>query len=247
MRASDLLTETLKRELKARGLTYAGLADRLGLSEASVKRMFSNRNFDLKRLDAVLAALEIDFAQLAAGLRRDERLISGLAWSQEEEIVADPLLFTVAVCALHLMDFGQITRIYRISDAQCVACLARLDRIGFLRLLPNNRWRLLVSRTFQWIPDGPIARYFRSQAQDFFDWRFDGPGEAMQVLNVRVSEEARVALLARLQQVLREYSDQHNADARLPLARRHPMSVLVAARPWEPRFMAGLRRETPSP
>ena len=44
------LVEALKRVLKAQGLTYAMLAERIGMSEASVKRMFSDQSIRLERL-----------------------------------------------------------------------------------------------------------------------------------------------------------------------------------------------------
>ena len=44
------LVEALKRVLKAQGLTYANLAERIGMSEASVKRMFSEQSIRLERL-----------------------------------------------------------------------------------------------------------------------------------------------------------------------------------------------------
>ena len=44
------LIETLKKLVKARGLTYADVAARVGLSEASVKRLFSRGSFTLARL-----------------------------------------------------------------------------------------------------------------------------------------------------------------------------------------------------
>ena len=47
--ASQLSGEALKRELRVRGITYASLAPQLQLSEASVKRMFSRRDFTLRR------------------------------------------------------------------------------------------------------------------------------------------------------------------------------------------------------
>ena len=47
------LVDTLKRILKGRGITYATVAAGLGLSEASVKRMFSRRDFTLQRLEDV--------------------------------------------------------------------------------------------------------------------------------------------------------------------------------------------------
>jgi transcriptional regulator with XRE-family HTH domain len=61
------LVDSLKRELKARGITYADLASRIKMSEASVKRMFSQKNFTLQRLDEVLQAAGIEFSELTSG------------------------------------------------------------------------------------------------------------------------------------------------------------------------------------
>jgi predicted XRE-type DNA-binding protein len=44
------LLVTLKRQIKARGLTYRDVAAALKLSEPSVKRLFSTGNLSLERL-----------------------------------------------------------------------------------------------------------------------------------------------------------------------------------------------------
>ncbi|MGH8806290.1 MAG: helix-turn-helix domain-containing protein, partial [Noviherbaspirillum sp.] len=72
------LVDSLKRELKARGITYADLAARINMSEASVKRMFSQKNFTLQRLDDILQATQIDFRDVASITHDDSRLISEL-------------------------------------------------------------------------------------------------------------------------------------------------------------------------
>ena len=53
MTTSSRIIDTLKRQLKVRGITYRGLAERLQLSESAVKHMFSTGNFSLRRLDDV--------------------------------------------------------------------------------------------------------------------------------------------------------------------------------------------------
>jgi hypothetical protein len=151
-------------------------------------------------------------------------------------------LFTVAVCALHQLEFHQIITIYRISPAAAVRALLQLDRMGFLNLHPNNVYTLRLSRTFRWLRNGPIVRHFRAHAGDFLDHAFDGPGECIGVINVRLSNERRLALMRRVEELAREYSESHAADAPLALVKRHPMSLLVAVRSWEPGFMRTLRR-----
>jgi len=59
------IVETLKKVLKARGMTYADLAQALRVSTPTVKRQFSQRTFTLERLEEVLRVLELDFYELA--------------------------------------------------------------------------------------------------------------------------------------------------------------------------------------
>jgi transcriptional regulator with XRE-family HTH domain len=238
------VTDALKRQLKAQDITYAELAQRIGMSEASVKRMFSLKNFTLHRLDQILTAIGIDFQDLAHVARERQKLISSLTFEQEEEIIGDIRLFVIAVSALNLRPFEQIVGMYDISEAEAVSYLLRLDRIGFLQLLPNNRVKLLVSRTFAWIPNGPIQNYFRKTAYgDYLDSRFDGEMEMMRVVNVMLSKQSSAVLLERLKQLADDFSQQHQDDARLPPAERFPISLMLAARPWMPKeFKALLRR-----
>jgi transcriptional regulator with XRE-family HTH domain len=243
MAHSGALVDVLKRELKARGVTYAQVARKLGLSEASVKRMFSRKDFSLKRLDQVCQLASAEFSDLARALYQEESLVSQLTYEQEKDIVADRKLFLAAVCVLNHVGFDQITSIYDVSKAECVQLLARLDRLGFIQLQPNNRIRLLVSRNFAWLPDGPIQRFFNQQAHtEYFGSRFDRPDEFMVVVNGMLSRNSSAAVVTRLKRAAREFTELQNQDARLPLTERSAMSLLVAIRHWELAAFAELRR-----
>jgi DNA-binding Xre family transcriptional regulator len=244
---TTFLFEALKAHLRSRSLTYAELASGLGVSEGTVKRIFSRKRCSTAQLDDICAFLQLELPDLVRTLPRPRRLLERLTWEQEEEVTGDTLLFVVAVCALHLLRVDEMLQYYEMSEAECVSKLLALERIGFLELHPGNRYRLLVARTFRWIPDGPIARLAKREMTDFFDHSFDQPGELLQVLNVRVSDASRTSLLSRLQQVAEAYNEQHVADAGLPLAERHPVSVWLAVRAWEPRMFKALRRKGSGP
>jgi len=239
------LVDSLKRELKARGITYADLAARIKMSEASVKRMFSQKNFTLQRLDQVLQAAGIEFGDLTSAAHQDSQLISQLTYEQEREIIGNPKIFVVAVSVLNLITVEQIIGVYDMSAAEVVKHLIRLDKIGFLQLQPNNRVKLLVSRTFHWIPNGPIQNHFRELAyRDYLNSKFDGEDEIMQLVNVMLSKQSTAALLSRLKQVAREFSQLHQDEMKLPYDDKTPISILVAARPWMPEsFKALVRKE----
>jgi transcriptional regulator with XRE-family HTH domain len=244
MPKATTLVDSLKRELKARNITYADLATRISMSEASVKRMFSQKNFTLQRLDDILQATEISLRDLALN-SGEESLISELTFEQEKEIINDPKEFLVAVSVLNLLTVEQMIKIYELTEVEVIKYLLRLDKIGFLELLPNNRVKLLVSRTFRWIPNGPIQNDFRDQAYaEYLSCDFNGDHELMRLINVMLSKQSVNALLNRLKQVAREFSEQHQEDAKLPFEEKHRMSFMLAARPWLPQqFKALVRKE----
>jgi len=247
MAHSGALVEVLKRELRTRGVTYAQVARKLGLSEASVKRMFSRKDFTLKRLDQVCQLTNADFSDLARTLNREETLIAQLTHEQEKEIASSIKLFLVAVCALNHVTLELIVEIYDISQAECIQLLLKLDHIGFIRLQPNNRIKLLVSRDFAWLPDGPIQRFFKQHAHgDFVRSSFDRPDEHFVAVNGMLSSNSRATIVARLKRIAREFSELHNDDVRLPPSQRLNMTMLVAIRHWELQAFTELRRRKPT-
>ena len=64
MSTTQDLVNALKSELRAAGVTYADLADALGMSESSVKRVFAKADMPLSRVDEMLRVLKMDFVEL---------------------------------------------------------------------------------------------------------------------------------------------------------------------------------------
>ena len=133
------------------------------------------------------------------------------------------------------------------TRSQVQTLLKRLDDIGFLEVQASDRYRLLVASSFGWISGGPIMRMVQSVSDDFFNDAFEGEGEILRIMNMRVSRKAQEQLKSRLEQIALEYEDQARADAHLPLEDRPPLSVCIAVRTWIPKFMRDLYRLEASP
>lgn len=245
MSLTNALIDVLKRELKARGITYADVAARIGLSEASVKRMFSTRDFMLSRLDAICEFAGIELADLARGVAARDTLLHRLTQAQEQELVSDVRLLAVAVACIHHLDYRQILDAYEFTAAELVGLLTRLDRLKLIELKPNNVIRPLIARAFSWLPQGPIQRYFYARAQaDFFNSTFDAPGEALVFASGRLSAASAARLAERLKRVVQAFRAAHVEDLALPMDERPAMSVLVAMREWEFAELSKLGRKT---
>ena len=246
MARTAALIDALKGELRARSITYAALAKHLAMSEVTVKRMFSQKEFTLSRLDRICEFAGIEFSDLARSLAAQDAVISRLSYEQEKEFVDNPALMLVALCTLNHWRFDEIVSLHDLAPAECIRLLVRLDRLKFIELLPNNRVRLLVSRAFSWIPDGPIQRLFKERLlADFFRSRFDREHELLLLVNGALSRPSLSALLARLRKTAAEFSAMRGDDAALPSAERTPITLLLAVRPWGPEFLRKYRRAGP--
>ncbi|MEM1111933.1 MAG: helix-turn-helix transcriptional regulator [Pseudomonadota bacterium] len=238
------LVATLKQELKARGLTYADVAQGLALSESSVKRQFAESRFTLSRLEQVCELIGLDISDLVQKMEAGRKRISTLTEAQEKEIAGDPKMLLAAICVLNGWLFDEIIATYSVSEHEGIQLMARLDRLGVIELLPLNRYRLIVASDFRWLPGGPIQQFFQREVQpDFLKSRFQGAGEKLLFRNGMLSRGANAEMARRMERLIADFNELHVEDAALPLEERFGTSLLVAMRPWEFGFFNELRRE----
>jgi transcriptional regulator with XRE-family HTH domain len=228
------LVAALKTELKAAGITYAELAEHLGMAESSIKRMFSREgDMPLSRIDEVLRLLKMDFAELARHVADAQPLRSALSAEQEAAVVADRRLMLLAICCLSQWTFEQMVSTYTFSDAECLKYLLQLDKLGIIELRPLNRYRLKVAKGFQWRPHGPVMQYFREHvAADYYSGGFDGEGETLMLVHGQIGRSLAANFVERLQRVGQDFAQQHLADQKLPADQRRPYTLVVGMRSW---------------
>jgi len=228
------LIKSLKSALKAKGKTYADVAIALGLTEASVKRLFSQQSFSLSRLDQVCQMLEIEISDLVQLMNEQQQRLQQLSVEQEMELTSNVTLTLVAVCVLNRWTMEDILSYYNISKSECVQHLARLDRLKLIELLPNNRIRLLVAPNFSWRENGPIQSFFQKKiSQEFFNTRFSRDDECLIVLNGMFSSQSNAEIQSKLKRLAREFDSINNDDATLELAQRTGTTLVLAMRDWQ--------------
>ena len=150
MAQTNLLIDTLKLSLKAHGKTYVDVSKHLNLSEASVKRLFSERSFSLQRLDEVCQMMNMEITDLVQLMNENNTVhVSGLSEEQEKEIANDLGLLLVTVCVLNRWAMQDIIDYFRLSESECIGYLAKLDKLKLIELLPKNKVKLLVTANFK--------------------------------------------------------------------------------------------------
>lgn len=235
------LISTLKRVLKTRGVTYADLAGKIALSEASVKRLFSQGTFTLERLEQVCAALDIDVFELAKLARGEQSKAEQLSVKQEQALAKDRVLLGVFYLAYNGWQIDDIVAQYDLTRPQVFSMLRKLDTIGVLDLLAGDVVRVKLARNLRLRRRGPIeTAYGRAVVGEFLSPEFDRVGGTFRFEFRELSTASFAVLRRKLERVADEVHELAELDSMLPSSERQTVGVAVGIRPWKVSMVSGL-------
>lgn len=234
MSQTGQLIDALKKCLKSRGITYRELAAALNLSEATVKRNFSEQTFSLSRLEAACRYLELTIYDLAKMTRMQaDDVPRELSESQEASLARDPILLTYFYLLITGWSAPRIAGRFGLDRQRNVALLKRLETLKLIELKPRNRVRLLTGRRINWRRGGPVRRLYEARVKaEFLHGRFDGPDEILRLESGELSEGSIRLLRRRIEQLAREFDEYAELDLAEPPQRKQAFALLLACRPW---------------
>jgi len=232
MAERNLIVQELKRALRERGLTYAAVAEKLGLSLATVKRLFSSGDFSLERVDRICELLGLGWREVLERAHEHAAPVNQLTLTQEQEIVADPKLLFVTWLVLNRTPFEEILASYRFTKSELLRLFIRLDRLKVIELQPGNRVRLLVSRRFSWRAAGPVQRYVHQRLlREFLTSSFSAADEEFLFYGGPMSDAALAQIKRTLRTASHECMQIFERDRSAPQHRKGG-AFLLAVRPW---------------
>lgn len=158
---SDLpfrLFGVLKQMLRAKGISYRELADQMGLSEPTIKRLFQERDCKLSRLLEVCDALGVSLADLMKLEEQVQVEPTLLPLELEEALAQHPGLMSFFLLLVTDFDVDTIAEHNQLSEVDCYRYLRELEKLELVRLGPQKQVRLLVSKPIRWRSDGPLQQ-----------------------------------------------------------------------------------------
>jgi transcriptional regulator with XRE-family HTH domain len=242
---ANRIVESLKRLLKSRGVTYAVLGKRIGLSEPSVKRIFSRSTLTLARLQQICQALDASIHEIARLATEQSAEVSEvLTWDQEAALAEDPKL----LACLYLLTNGRTARELGneldAEEKQIRRWFARLHSLGLIELRANLRARVRTTSAITWRRDGPIRKLYEAQVRDeFLHSAFTDRAEALHFRTAELSEASHKVLLRKLERLANEFRDLAELDRSLPSRDKRSIGVLLASRPWVFSMFQGLSKQ----
>ncbi len=245
MATTTNLLDALKDAFRSKGITYKDAAKALELSEVSIKRIFSEKNCSLIRLEKLCELAEIDFATLLEIAESKQQQLTKLTLEQEKLLVSDTRLLVVAVCIINYWSFAEILDKYQFTEAELTGAFTTLDKLGIIELLPANRYRLKISRRFRWQTRGPIQNFFvESVLQTYLHTDFQDKGNHFHFTWGMLSKESAKELNRKIHRVVDEYMNIVAQDVRIPVENKLTSSLLIMFREdWEPQGFKALWKD----
>jgi hypothetical protein len=197
----------------------------------------------IDRLVQISNIVGFTLAELSKLADVEQPRLNTLTEKQESEVVSDSKLLIVAVCALNHWTMEEITELYNITKPECIKYLLKLSSLRIIDLLPNNRIRIIVARDFDWLPFGPIRRYFIEHGmQDFLTSDFSVEGETMTFVHGMFTDQALAQIQDEMRRIRKKFAELHEESLAAPLSKRSGVGFLMALRGWEPIVFKKLRR-----
>lgn len=241
---TQALLKTLKKALKAQGITYKKVAEQVHLSEASVKRLFSQNDMSLKRIEQISNLAGYTLLDLLGLMQEEKEYITMLTPEQEESLLQDPLLLLMTFLLVNHWKLNEIVDHYEISTHRLTNILAKLDKLRLIELLPNNRIKLLTARNFAWRKRGPVQTFIQQQVlTDFLKSKFDQSEQHLRFIGGLLSESSHQKAKDLIEQFIKSFDHLVASDIKLPLASKKGYGCVIAYREWEFSSFRQLRRK----
>lgn len=204
----------LKKQLKAKKVSYGELALRLEMSEANVKRIFSEEACSLARLSQICDAIQITLAELMRSVE-DIEPESFTLTKEAQAFFAENMDYFVF---FRQLEDGQGLKLIQekndLSPKEISRYLKKIEELGLIERHPGDRIKLVHSGYLHLSKDSLfMRRYFQRWVPHFFE-KVMAPSEKhfAKIFSTGLSEKNRKELIRDLEALADKYRERGYFD-----------------------------------
>lgn len=209
------ITAALKSALKSKGVTYKEVAERLDLSEKTIKRLFRDKDCSLSRLNEICDLIDLSLYDLLDFAKNYNEPLAKLSYQQQVYLGANPYHFNFLILLTTDHSIAQIQQTYELSEMSVFRYLRDLDGEGLIELGANNEFKLLIQGKLLMQLHGPVHRNILEKNVQFLNYVVQHDGEKGTQFSSAfrfMSEHTLQALNQDLSNLSREYRKQSYQD-----------------------------------
>jgi transcriptional regulator with XRE-family HTH domain len=159
----------LKQVLKAQGLRYKDLAEKMNTSEPTIKRLFAEQDCKLSRLMDVCEAVGISFTELVELAAQQTICPTQLSLETEQVLASKPGLMSFFMLLVSEFDIDFIIERNQLTQQDGYLYLRELEKLELLRLRQDDSYYFLINRPILWRLDGPLHSVLVKVNQGFIE------------------------------------------------------------------------------
>lgn len=227
MEAINIIS-ALKTELRRKEITYSMVAEKLDLSEATIKRSFALGRFDLERIIEICSSFNLSFAKI---VQASEKKTESYTYTKKEEIFFknNPKYLAFFDLLIRGKSVSDIMKSHKIPKKTLYVYLKKLDALGLIQWNPKDKISFPKGKDIKWNKDGILRTYFLDKAIAEFVSPFQKSqlSDDFQFISVKLSKKNIQKIQKRINELSEDISLLSNDDS------GEECGVFLALRSWK--------------
>jgi len=219
------------------------VAEALGVSESSVKRLLGSKKIGLDRIEKICEATGISFSEVCKLAEwQDEDPFLTLTFEQEKTLSESPRLLHYFTLLTDGYKPQQIEKEFQISPAESKKFLFTLDKCNLIELHPKDKVKLIKNGLFRFRREGPVGKMVFQQLKEGYLYSdFKAADEFLRFGMRRLSGAALGKLKLKIEKIFLELEEEAHYEMQIE-SNEKEYGVLFAFRPWHYSIMNVLKK-----
>lgn len=154
------IQNAIKHLMKTKRFSYIDLGNRIGASQATIKRRLNGEDISIEQLQELALALESNFYELIEISKEQDNQTYEFTQKQEDLLAKDSKHMMVFRQLLMKKTFKEVCTALTLTDGALRKILRQLEECDLIKLMPMDRIVLLANFPFKWIPNGPLEKTY---------------------------------------------------------------------------------------
>jgi transcriptional regulator with XRE-family HTH domain len=241
----DQFLEALKKALKRKNIVYKDIAQKLNLSESSVKRILSSKSLTLERLEEICKLYDLQLSEIIA-LTDFEKDTNDFFYTdeQEKELAANPKLFQIHLLLDEGFTYQKILKDFVINENELQKLLLSLDKLNLIELHTKNRIRIPYKGSKRFKKEGAMGKLiFEQTRSNFLQSQFKLPNEFVRFQMGHMTPQTLAKIKTKVDKFLIEISEDFSYESE-DNPEAETLGILVAMRPWQYAYMDSIKKHS---
>lgn len=228
----------IKKRLKMKKWNYQKLADKLDVSEATVKRWLSQSDISVSRLSQIGKALDFSLLEINQAEFTGSAQFTYYNLVQENFLSRNPIAFYIFIKLAFGFSIKQIMSLTGMSEHELRQQLVELEKLKLLELWPGDKIRIKLRGPYRIRSESPFAKKINQQLKEVilrhFDRKFDDRVESpvfpsctmFRPTEIHLSQKSAHQLSLDLTNLFIKYAQLSASEAKGQL-KLEPVSILL--------------------